>query len=528
MWILIAGSFTLILFAAGYVLLSARSNTRILNAERSKLEEVSRSEQKYRNLFENSLAGILRFSLEGGKVLDSNQARRSMLRCSSNEELESLVTLAIPGVVQHIVEVLSREGVLDQYEFQTTRKDGQRIWVLMSARVVDENRNVEAILLDITERKLSEDKIREQSALLDQAEIAFIVIDMDGVVRYWNSGGELIYGWTAAETCGRMIGELVYTETERPAFYSAFADVCQYNEWRGEQLQSRKDGKEILVEGRWRTIRNATDDQQYVLIVAADVTEKKKIEAQMSRAQRMETIAVLTSGLAHDLQNVLTPVKMSANLLKKRIADESNSRLVGAILERARTGLDLLRNVLVYGRGTDVRKKRVELKWVLRDALASVKRSSPKGIAYILETKAQRWKVLGDSTQLKQAFTNLLLNARDAVARDGFIKVEADDIVLDDGQGEAYQVEPGPYVAVKVSDSGKGIPQGDLEKIFEPFYTTKERTGGTGLGLSIVHGIIAGHKGFVQVTSRPGKGTTFRVYLPASVSKKTTQMEKRT
>lgn len=521
LWILIAGCLTLLLFASAYVFLTARSNTRIRSAESSKLEEVTRSEQKYRGLFENSLAGILRFSLNGWKVLDSNQALRSMFLCSTNAELESLVGEVSPVVRQEVEQTLIRDHFMDQYELQLPRKDGRTIWVLGSARTIDGGKTVEAVLLDISLRKQFEEKIREQSALLDQAEDAFIVINLSGEIKYWNSGGELTYGWTSEEAIGKSIADLLFDQPDVAAFRSAIADVRRFNEWRGEQTHRRKDGNKILVEGRWRTIETSIDGVQYVLVVGMDVTEKRKIEARIARAQRTETIAVLTGGLAHDLQNVLAPVRMSARLLRKRIPDESNRRLVTAIVERATTGLQLLRNVLMYGKGTVVLKRKQDIKRLLQEVVSNVKRNSPKGIAYLLETSGQKWKILGDAGQLKQAFTNLLLNARDAVSRDGVVKVEAHDVVLDDSYVASYQgAEGGPFVVVEVSDSGWGIPQGDLERIFEPFYTTKERKGGTGLGLSIVHGIVAGHKGFVSVSSVVGKGTTFRVFLPAFVSKR--------
>ena len=511
-----AGSLTLLFFAAAYILMSVRSNTLVRSAEKAKLEEVTRSEEKYRGLFENSLAGIVRLSLPDWKVLDSNEAIRTIFCCNTNDELEACIDRFPASSIADIEKKLAGDGFVSQMEIHAVRRDGKGVWILFSAKSLNDGMTTQAVLIDITERKRFEEKIKEQSGLLDQAEDAFIVIDSDGYIKYWNSGGELVYGWQSNEVVGRSLKELLYNETEDSDFHSAMADVLHFSEWRGEHSQTRKDGKKILVEGRWKTIDRMLDGQQSVLIVAADITEKRRIEARVARAQRAETIAVLTGGLAHDLQNILTPVKMSARLLKKRSQKAANTMLINAIIERARTGLQLVRNILTYGKGITVTKKPIDIKSILNEVAGNLERSLPQGIRFEADLARQKWRILGDASQLKQAFANLLVNAKDAVAKDGIIRLTAHDVPMDEHSVETYIGEvTGPHVVVEVNDTGKGIPAEDLERVFEPFFTTKERTGGTGLGLSIAHGIVTSHRGFITVESTPGTGTTFRVFLPA-------------
>jgi len=515
LWILLAASLVLLLFAAAYILVTAYSNQKVRDAEKTKLDELYRSEVKYRGLFDNSLAGIMVFSLDSWSVVNSNRALWKIFGCRSQSELQQCV-LNLPAHSMHrIWQALSRDRTIDNEEIQTKRIHGEDLWILFSAQVMEKDLFAQAVVVDITERKQSEEKIRQQSDLLDQSQDAILVIDYNGQVQYWNSGAELTYEWSAEETAGRPLLELIYDSARKADFHSSMEDIRQFNEWSGEQYHKRKDGKEILVDSRWKVVDRRLGSQRSIMIVNSDITERRKLELQSIRAQRMESIALLTGGLAHDLQNILTPVKMSIDMLREDLSAESRKKILDAADERAQSGLDLVKNILTYGKGISGERVSVDVVEIVEEVLTLVSERSNDKMKVKRRLNIPRGEVLGDRTQLKQAFLNLCVNARDAMTNGGVLTVEVSTVDSDEALLDQYpSSERGSHVVVGVSDTGKGISESDLEKIFEPFFTTKESSGGTGLGLSIVQGIVRSHKGFVAVESKLDKGTTFRIYLP--------------
>jgi two-component system, cell cycle sensor histidine kinase and response regulator CckA len=516
LWMIIAGSLVMLLFAAAYILVTAYSSQRIRNAEKAKLEEVIRSEEKYRGLFDNSLAGIMTFSVDTWSVVNSNRALWKIFGCETQGELQQCI-LNLPAFsLQRIWNALLRSHSIDNEEIQTTRKHGEDLWILFSAQVVEGEKLGQAVVVDITERKESEEKIKQQSELLDQTQDAILVIDCDGRIRYWNSGAELTYGWKHAEVLGRSLTDLIYDTAHKQDFHSSMEDIRHLKEWSGEQYHARKDGREILVESRWKAVGGHPNSQQLIMIVNSDITEEKRLELQSIRAQRMESIALLTGGLAHDLQNILTPVKMSIDMLKEDLPVESRKKLLEAADERARSGLELVKNILTYGKGISGERVSLNVVEIVEEVLAIMSEGVDERIRIKRRLNNVRADILGDRNQLRQVFMNLCINARDAMTNGGVLtvdvsSVESDEALLDELPG----AEGGTHIVVSVSDTGKGIAEEDLDRIFEPFFTTRESSGGTGLGLSIVQGIVRSHKGIVTVDSKLEKGTTFRVYLPA-------------
>ncbi len=415
-----------------------------------------------------------------------------------------------------IREALAKHGFIGGLEIQTTRMDGKELWVLFSAKVTKNDNLAQAVVIDITQRKLFEDKIKEQSALLDQTRDAIMVVDYSGVVTFWNAGAELTYGWTKDSILGRSISDLLYAHSEKNEYLEAMEDISLFGEWNGEQLHVRKDGKEILVESHWRTVARGSAGKNYILIVNLDITEKKKLEGQFLRARKMESIALLTSGLANDLQNILAPISISIPLLRKRLSDESGLAILQVVEESAHSGLELVKNIMTYGRGIAGERVVLNVDYILDQVLAMVKQGLPEGIRIERKLNGQPSLVSGDLNQLKQVFLNLCVNARDAMSSGGELVLEVSHGEADESLLEYHpDAAPGPYVIVSVSDTGKGIPEENLDRIFEPFFTTREQGEGTGLGLSIAHGIVQSHNGYIMVKSVVGRGTLFCVYLPA-------------
>ncbi len=515
-YILLFGTIILLLFAVGYALLTAYSKHRIIAAERSRLEEVSKSEQKYKSLFENSLAGIVKFYIGSWQVIDANGAACIMLGGASKEALQGAIERFPAKTMRLVTSLLHQDGYVGQIEIHTVNAGGEDLWILFAAKRLEQAGVAQAFLIDITERKRFEEKNREQSALLDQAQDAFIVTNSQGEVKSWNAGAVGLYGWNEHEVLGKPISQLMYRNGDRARFQSALDDVNQLHEWHGEHLHRRKDNRTILVEGRWKTISTVQNNERIILMVNRDVTEKRRLEAQSQRAQRAESIALLAGGLAHDLQNILAPVRMSARFLKNKVSGKPSQAVVKALEERAKSGLTLVRDILTYGKGAAIRQNRLDLKKVINEVAAIAMRRSKKKIEIRYSLAGRNLSVIGDASQLKQVFLNLCLNAQDAMTKGGVLEIQAFEVSRDRRLRESYPNAPeGSYIVVQVRDSGGGIPEEDLERIFEPFYTTKEQKGGTGLGLAIARAVIAKHSGYIIVDSVVGKGTTFSVYLPS-------------
>jgi two-component system, cell cycle sensor histidine kinase and response regulator CckA len=252
------------------------------------------------------------------------------------------------------------------------------------------------------------------------------------------------------------------------------------------------------------------------LAIIRDVSERKKLEQQFLRAQRMDSIGTLAGGIAHDLNNALGPILMSLDLLKLRFPDPGSQELISIIGTSAQRGADMVRQVLSFARGVEGRRDDVVVRDLLQDVERIVNDTFLKNIVVTLTLSPELWTVVGDPTQLHQVLLNLCVNARDALPNGGKLGISAENRTLDARYvGMNLGTNPGPYVVIQVEDNGTGMPQKILDNIFDPFFTTKDIGRGTGLGLSTSMAIVKSHGGFIQVYSEEGIGTTFRVYLPA-------------
>jgi two-component system, cell cycle sensor histidine kinase and response regulator CckA len=371
------------------------------------------------------------------------------------------------------------------------------------------------------ERKQTEQKIRQQAALLDIATDAIFVHDLDDPVLFWNKAAESLYGWTKAEAIGKKTQELWHEKNEQ-LLKVAFNHLMQHGSWEGELHQTTKSGKDIIVESRWTLVQNFGNTPQSILVVNTDITEKKQLESQFLRAQRLESIGTLASGIAHDLNNVLAPIMMTAQLLESQMHDEKSRRLLPILIANAKRGASLVNQVLSFTRGLEGERTLLQLKHLIIEIQQIIKETFPRSIELITRLPPHLWTVSGDATQLHQVLMNLCVNARDAMPNGGKLKITAENLFIDENYAKMnIDAQVGSYLVITVSDTGMGISPKILDRIFEPFFTTKETGKGTGLGLSTVIGIIKSHGGFVKVHSQPGKGSEFQVYLPATETTET-------
>ena len=397
-------------------------------------------------------------------------------------------------------------------------KDGTEYWLDMDivpiCDIAGKCTHFAAIERDITERKRAEEQIVEQAALLDKARDAILVRDLEGKILFWNKGAERMYGWTRQEAVGRNVSDIFYTNPKR--FEEVNGLTISQGEWHGELQHLTKDRRELTIEARWTLIRDNEGHPKSVLAINTDITDRKKLEAQFMRAQRMESIGTLAGGVAHDLNNILAPIMMSIDILKE-ISENPQARSILETIEvSAKRGADIVRQVLSFARGLEGQRIEVQPKHLLKDLENIIKDTFPKDIRLQFSIPNDIWTILGDPTQVHQILLNLCVNARDAMPNGGNLTIGVENCVLDEQYAAMnIQAKPGRYVNISVTDSGTGMPADLIDKIFEPFFTTKALNKGTGLGLSTVMAIVKSHDGIVNVYSEPGKGTTFKVYLPA-------------
>jgi two-component system cell cycle sensor histidine kinase/response regulator CckA len=364
--------------------------------------------------------------------------------------------------------------------------------------------------------QIAEDRVREQAALLDKAQDAIHVRDMDEHIRYWNRGSERLYGWTTDEAFGRNANEFPLTDPASE-LDAAKAQVLANGEWLGELCQTTKTGQKVIVESRWNLVRDEQGNPKSVLVINTDVTEKRQIEAQFLRTQRMETIGALAGGIVHDLNNVLAPVLMAADVLEGMQTTDESREMLRLVRTSAQRGSDMVKQILSFTRGVSGERTRLDLKVLISDMVRMAKDTFPRGIRIETSLPADTHPVRGNQTQLHQVLLNLCVNARDAMTGKGKISICAENVALEKFRTRwQHDGVSGEYVRLIVSDTGHGIPPPVMENLFEPFFTTKEIGKGTGLGLSTVMAIVKQHGGFIDVQSEPGKGTSFLVYLPSA------------
>jgi len=343
-------------------------------------------------------------------------------------------------------------------------------------------------------------------SLFDQSSDSLEVIDAE-TARYVdvNEKGHLDLGLRIFDV-DPMIDEHVWTQM--------LAKMRTGGRNTGESRHRRKDGTTFPVEF---SAKRVSLDREYVVAVVRDISVRKELEAKFFRAQRLEAIGSLASGIAHDMNNILAPIMMSAPLLRLGLSDEEINQTVETIEMSAQRGSELVKQLLTFGRGVEGARRIVRPELLVREMAKIAQQTFPKNIQIVEAAPKGLWPIIGDSTQLHQVLLNLSVNARDAMPAGGTLTISASNLEFDALTAEATAgAKPGPYVLMRVTDTGTGISADVIEKIFDPFFTTKEPGKGTGLGLSTVIGIVKSHDGFISLKSEVGKGSSFEVYLPAT------------
>ncbi len=411
-----------------------------------------------------------------------------------------------------------------EVEARGIRKDGSNFYKqLVMVAAYDKNHHLTGhycFSKDITERKQTEALIREQAALLDVATDAIAVRDLEHNILFWSQGAERIYGWEKATALGKNAVELLFAPGEtRSQFDAIQAILLQEGQWQGELQHISKDAKKLVIEARWTLVRDETGNPKSILTVSTDITAKKQLEAQFLRAQRLESLGTLASGIAHDFNNILTPILAGTQLLPIRLThiDNRSQQLLKMMEDSAKRGADLVKQILAFASGVEGKQVSLQVRHLLTEVLQVARQTFPKTTIISRDIpETDIWTVSADPTQLHQVFMNLCVNARDAMPDGGMLSVAvANQLITAADTFLHVDAGIGKYVTISIRDTGTGISPETLDRIFDPFFTTKEQGKGTGLGLSTVLGIVKNHRGFILVDTEVGRGTEFKVYLPA-------------
>ncbi len=415
---------------------------------------------------------------------------------------------------------------LDARQWQTLELNLLQHLATQLAIAIQQSELYQQVQTELSERQRSEEKIREQAVLLDVTTDAILVLDLNGQILFWNKSAEHLYGWSTAEAMA-MSARTLLGQTLPPQLEEIQKTVVETGKWQGELPQFTKDGKEILVESRWTAVMEA-GQLKSILVVNTDITQKKQLERQFLHAQRLESLGTLAGGIAHDLNNILTPILAIAQLLQLKLGDvdESTQRFLKMQETNARRGAALINQVLSFARGAEGKRIKLQVQHLLQEIKQIIEGTFPKSIDLQTNVEPNLWITSADATQLHQVLMNLCVNARDAMPDGGTLSISAKNLVLDETYAQMnLDAQAGAYIVISVADTGIGMAPETLQRIFEPFFTTKEVGKGTGLGLSTVIGIIKNHGGFVNAYSEVGQGTEFKVYLPAIQGSELKQVE---
>jgi PAS domain S-box-containing protein len=378
---------------------------------------------------------------------------------------------------------------------------------------------LQGVARDISERRRAEAQIRKFKMLAESASYGVIITDLAGKITYSNAAFACLHGAEVGEMIGSDLSSLQPDRNWSPV-HAAESGVREYEEFGArEMVHRRRDGTEFDVLLNCTLVRDDAGSASFLAVTAMDITELKSLEAQLRQAQKMDAVGKLVGGVAHDFNNLLTIIVNRADFIQEALPGSSPSRSdAEEIAEAGMRGAALIRQLLAFSRRQHLNIRRLDVNDILRGVEKMLYRLIGEDIALTLELTDESCTICADAGQLEQVFLNLAVNARDAMPKGGLLTIATQRISLrpEDVTNvlETERPQAGHYLAISVSDTGRGMDPAIQAQIFDPFFTTKDVGQGTGLGLSTVHGIVTQHKGFIQVYSELDKGTTFRVSLP--------------
>ena len=379
------------------------------------------------------------------------------------------------------------------------------------------SRGCVGVAVDITERRQAEENLRKLSMAVEQSPAATLITDPAGIIEYANPRFYETTGFTSDEILGRTPAFLKPEDADSDQFEQMWETLRAGREWRGELRNRRKNGEIYWSSTAICPITNTSGEITHFLSVAEDTTEKRRMDEQLRHAQKLEAVGTLAGGVAHDFNNILTGIMGHSQIAIEKLPADSDIHFnLDQIMVASDRAKDLVQQLLAFSRRREAKLRPVSLHAITDEAIKLVHASIPSTITIRWSVPEDAATVLADPTQIHQVLLNLCSNAADAIGEAaGIIDVTVEDIVTTEPVGMAgYDLAPGRYARLSVSDSGCGMDSYTLARAFDPFFTTKPVGSGTGLGLAAVHGIVQDHGGGIEVGSEPGKGTKFSIYLP--------------
>ncbi|MEH2074657.1 MAG: PAS domain S-box protein [Nostoc sp.] len=485
---------------------------------------VEAERQRYYDLFNFAPDGYL-VTDGAGIIQEANHAAANLLNVRQSYLIGKPMSVYVHQTerqkFRQIMLQLQQQGQVKREELRISHNKGSLDFPAeLTAIAVEDNQgktgNLRWLFRDISVRHQTQQKIREQAALLDITTDAMIVQDLDNQILFWNQGAEKMYGWQVQEAQGNNAWELLSQETS-PLLPEALKTVLERGMWQGELRKFTKNDDELIIASRWTLMLDAAGLPKSILILDTDITEQKQLETQLLRSQRLESLGILASGIAHDLNNILTPMMGISQLLPLKYPhlDDLSLQMLNILESNAKRGSELVRQILSFTRGSEKQTTIVQVSQLIEDIKQIIQQTFPKFIDIKIDITPDIGIVFGDSTELHQVLMNLAVNARDAMPNGGKLCISATKVFIDENYARMHiGATVNSYVKITVTDTGVGINSEIIDRIFDPFFTTKEVGKGTGLGLSILMGIVNSYGGFVEVASQVGIGTKFKVYLP--------------
>jgi len=423
----------------------------------------------------------------------------------------------------YLKKVVSEKKPIADLEHWTLTKEGDRICLLTNGvPILNEKGELygyRGVDKDITERKQAEEERIRLATAIEQATESVVITDRDGTIQYVNPAFESITGYGRQEAVGQN-PRILKSDNHGKEFYKAMWDtIASGKVWRGHFINKKKNGTLYEEEATISPVKNTSGEIINFVAVKRDVTEEIKLEDKLRQAQKMEAIGTLAGGIAHDFNNILSAIIGYTELAEYEIPEGSKTReKLKEVLKAGLRAKDLVKQILAFSRQGDQERKPLQISHIVKESLKLLRASLPTTIEIRRNIEPDTGIIEADPTQIHQVMMNLCTNAAHAMNNKGGVleveirnvKVENQDIGL-----EYPNVPPGHYVLLTIRDTGHGISAGVVERIFDPYFTTKEKGEGTGLGLAVVHGIVKSYGGVITVYSEIGKGSTFNIYLPA-------------
>jgi PAS domain S-box-containing protein len=415
----------------------------------------------------------------------------------------------------------SRELVDIPEETIRNRRNEERILHTKKLPILDETGAPQYLLgisEDITERKQAEESIRKLSQAIEQSPVSIVITDVEGSIEFVNAKFTQITGYSYAEALGRNPRILKSGDTPAEEYRQLWQTISSGGVWQGEFHNRKKNGELFWEQATIAPVRDADNVISHYVAVKEDITERKNLEEQLRKVQKMEAIGQLAGGIAHDFNNILSAITGYTEISKSIIEPESPvSGYLAQVLEAGVRAKELINQILMFSREAEQVLKPIRVSLPVKEALKLIRASVPATIEIRSEILSQA-SALADPTQIHQIVMNLCTNAVHAMRDKGeCLDIRLTDITIDhtDHRKHYPDAKPGDYIKLSVSDQGYGIDAHIIHRIFDPFFTTKEKGEGTGMGLSVVHGIVKSYGGFIYVRSHPGEGSTFDILIPA-------------